>query len=105
MAIKVGDRVKHYGTKMWGTVLEVVPQLDGTSELKVQRDEPFIPGGNNDPTWWATYHIGWHEPAAPPATDEPTSLPCVCPFPRTDCPACNHLCPACATDEPTPVKT
>ena len=55
--IRVGDRVRHYGTKQWGEVKEIVPQRDGTAELKVQRDKPLMEGMSNEPTWWATYHV------------------------------------------------
>lgn len=62
---KVGGRVRHVGTRQWGKILEIVPQRDGTAEIKVQRDEPLCSSDTkNDPTWWASYHIGWHEPAA-----------------------------------------
>ena len=47
----------------WGTVLKCVPQRDKTFEYEVQRDEPFMAGMDNDPTWWASYHIdAAHDP-------------------------------------------
>lgn len=57
VVFELGTRVRHYGTKMWGTVLETKPQHDGTVEYLVQRDKPLYTGGPNDPTWWASYHI------------------------------------------------
>jgi hypothetical protein len=65
MKAAIGDRVHHRGGiyslthegggYYWGTVLEVVPQSDGTDELRVQRDE--APFWSNDPTWWASYAV------------------------------------------------
>lgn len=46
----------------WGTVLQAVPQRDGTVEYEVQRDAPHAPDMPNGPTWWASYHIDDHEP-------------------------------------------
>lgn len=57
--VAVGDRVMHRGTRQWGTVVEVRPQRNGSSELLVQRDDPLIPGFGNEPTWWAIYHLDW----------------------------------------------
>lgn len=62
--IAVGDRVRHYGTKQWGTVLEVMPQRDGTAELKILRDPPRFTGDSEGETQWATYHCGEHVPKA-----------------------------------------
>lgn len=56
-AYAAGTRVRHAGTKMWGEVLQAVPQQDGTIEHEVQRDKPLYRGGSNAPTWWASYHI------------------------------------------------
>jgi hypothetical protein len=56
MRVKVGDWVRHYGTRRWGQVLEVVQQGDGSSELKIEREVPFGECERN-PTWWATYHV------------------------------------------------
>lgn len=56
-----GDRVFHWGSRHWGTVLAIKPQRDGTLELQVQRDEPLWPGGPNEATWWASYHLGYGE--------------------------------------------
>lgn len=61
--VKVGDRVKHGGTKQWGKVLQVVPQSDGTAELEIQRE--VVHAWDYDGTgWWATYHISEHETPA-----------------------------------------
>lgn len=59
-AVKVGDRVRHCGTRQWGRVLEVRPQADGTAELRVEREvvHGFDIAGEG---WWATYHIAEHE--------------------------------------------
>lgn len=59
--VKPGDRVQHRGTKQWGEVLEVVPQRDGTSELRILR-EHLQPWQDKGEGWWATYHIGDYEP-------------------------------------------
>ena len=61
MEVEVGDRVRHRGTKQWGTVLEVVPQRDGTSELHVKRDLPRFEGDFTGDGWWATYHCDRRE--------------------------------------------
>lgn len=60
--VKVGDRVKHIGTKQWGKVLRVVQQPDGTAELEIEREvaQPWHDGGTG---WWATYHVLEHQPA------------------------------------------
>lgn len=58
----VGDRVKHCGTKQWGTIQKIVPQNDKTAEILVQRDEPLCVGMKNDPTWWGSYHVMDHTP-------------------------------------------
>lgn len=65
--ISVGDHVHHRGGiysvshdgggQYWGTVLEIVPQHDGTAELLIKRDEAPFWTTENEPTWWATYHI------------------------------------------------
>lgn len=60
--VMVGDVVRHYGTKRWGKVLEVVPQRDGTSELRIRPERlPArylqVLGDHNNIRWWATYHV------------------------------------------------
>ena len=57
MVIEVGRWVRHRGTRMWGEVLEIIPQHDRTLELKVQREKPLTSTGGNAPTWWASYHV------------------------------------------------
>lgn len=59
--VEVGDRVRHYSTQQWGTVLEIIPQRDNTSELRVRRDPPRYPGDFTGEGWWATYHCDEHE--------------------------------------------
>lgn len=54
--LRAGDRVRHRNG-WWGTILEAVPQGDGSTEYRVQRDKPLLPGMKNDPTWWASYHL------------------------------------------------
>lgn len=53
-----GDRVRHRGTLIWATVLNVVPQRDGTHELLV-RPDPHEHFGSDDRSW-ASYHIDFH---------------------------------------------
>lgn len=55
--LKPGNWVRHYGTRMWGEVLEIVPQRDNTLEIKVQREKPLGTYDDNSPTWWASYHV------------------------------------------------
>lgn len=45
-----GDRVRHYGTKQWGKILQSVPQSDGGYEYEIKRDDGTV-------GWWANYHI------------------------------------------------
>lgn len=52
-----GDRVRHYGTKQWGEVLQSVPQSDGGYEYEIKRDDGTT-------GWWANYHIDRHEGGA-----------------------------------------
>lgn len=65
-ALQPGDRVHHRGVlwsrwlgegQGWGTVMEAKPQHDGSTEYLVQPDEPLLPGGGNEPRWWASYHL------------------------------------------------
>lgn len=66
--VKAGDRVKHCNAG-WGLVLEVVPQSDGTAELRVERlrlnEREFLgkPRESNE-GWWGTYHCVDHDPGA-----------------------------------------
>lgn len=62
--IAPGSRVRHAGTRQFGTVLQAVPQRDGTFEYEVQRDGPLWPG---ETTWWASYRT---EPVAENETRE-----------------------------------
>jgi|SRR5580704_9050050 hypothetical protein len=59
--VKVGDRVKHWNVHQWGRVLEVHSQHDETVELVVQRE---INSQHDRPGlgYWASYHIGEHDP-------------------------------------------
>lgn len=66
IAIQIGDRARHRGTKQWGTVLEVRPQADGTAELVLQRDPPRFPGDFEGTANWATYHLDKHVPKETP---------------------------------------
>lgn len=45
------------GGSYWGTVLQVVPQHDRNYEYEVQADAAVLPGYENKPRWWASYHI------------------------------------------------
>lgn len=60
--VKVGDRVRHRGTRAWGIVLQVLPQMDKTAELEVRYEKPNE-WSERQTTWWATYHISEWEPA------------------------------------------
>lgn len=48
--------VMHGGTKVFGRVMRVVPQPDGTLELLVDAERPVMEGLANHPRWWASYH-------------------------------------------------
>ena len=60
--LEPGIRVRHYGQQylsaMGGTatVLEAVPQRDGTYEYRVLVDEAHNPWGGRE-KWWASYHV------------------------------------------------
>lgn len=56
-SIELGDRIQHRGSKQWGKVLEIIPQHDGSSEIKVLREQRS-PADLSGEGWWATYHIG-----------------------------------------------
>jgi len=64
--LQPGHWVRHYGTRMWGKVLSIVPQHDKTLEIEVQGEE--LPGDSEydrRPRWWASYHVDkvlTHEP-------------------------------------------
>lgn len=60
--VKSGDRVRHANTRQWGTVLEVIPQRDGTAELKIERDLPRYKGDFEGIGFWGTYHCDRREP-------------------------------------------
>lgn len=69
--IEPGDLVRHYGTKQWGTVLQVrgpdgVPWHDSTAELLVRRHvkpmEPFDLMGEG---WWSSGAIDKHVKPSP----------------------------------------
>ena len=47
-----GTEVRHYGTKQWATVLQSIPQSDGTYEYEVRR-------ADGTTGWWASYHIDY----------------------------------------------
>jgi hypothetical protein len=56
-SIELGDRIQHRGSKQWGKVLEIIPQHDGSSEIKILREQRS-PADLSGEGWWATYHIG-----------------------------------------------
>ena len=58
--IKPGDRVRHFNTRQYGIVLEVIPQRDGSAELRILRDPST--GTSTGEGQWATYHIDQHQP-------------------------------------------
>lgn len=60
--IKAGDRVQHIGTKAWAEVLEVHSRGKHSAELYVKQDKAPFWDPENKPTFWATYHVGQHEP-------------------------------------------
>lgn len=71
--IKVGSRVHHRGGiysrswdpelgeggSYWGTVIEIDPRefSDGSKEYLIAADDHPLPGCENKPRWWASYHI------------------------------------------------
>jgi len=64
MKVKVGEFVRHRGTKLWGAVVEAVPQHDTTSEVRIRYvGEPpsyareASPGRGAGEAWWGSYHI------------------------------------------------
>ena len=64
MKVKVGEFVRHRGTKLWGKVVEVIPQHDTTSEVRIRYlGEPpsyareASPGRGAGEAWWGSYHI------------------------------------------------
>lgn len=54
---KVGQRVRHDGTRMWGTVLEVYPHTNGESAEIFVRYEQKPSWTDSTTTFWASYHI------------------------------------------------
>src|SRR5688572_621873 len=53
-----GVRVEHVGCRLKGHVLASIPYPDGTYEYIVQPEcSLFGPGKENNPTWWASYHV------------------------------------------------
>jgi hypothetical protein len=65
--VQVGDRVRHHGTRQWGTIRKVVPQTDGTAELEVELDPPRFTGDLTGVSFWGTYHCDSHEPGKKPS--------------------------------------
>lgn len=50
----VGDMVRHFNTKQWAEILEVVPQFDGSYEYKIKY---FDRDNAGQTSAWGSHHI------------------------------------------------
>lgn len=57
MEAVVGQWVRHRGTLLWGEVVEVVPQRDGTLELLIRYERPPWYANPSGLSWWSSAHV------------------------------------------------